>query len=108
VRWDAKREPRRENNRKDYRDKTISRFLSITVNLGVASDSNKGEPDEGCGRREEEAANRVIGAAIEIHREIGAGLLERLYREGVCEELRPPRFDVRALRGWLAPGGNSD
>lgn len=40
------------------------------------------------GHRAEEAANRVIGAVIEVHKEIGAGLLERLNREGMCEELR--------------------
>ncbi len=29
----------------------------------------------------------VIGAAIEVHRALGAGLLERAYRECLCKEL---------------------
>jgi GxxExxY protein len=30
----------------------------------------------------------IIGAAIEVHRYLGPGLLESLYRECVCHELR--------------------
>ena len=30
---------------------------------------------------------RIIGAAIEVHRRIGAGLLENLYEEAFCIEL---------------------
>jgi GxxExxY protein len=36
---------------------------------------------------------RIIGACIEVHRELGPGLTENLYEEAVCHE-----FDLRQLR----------
>ena len=38
-------------------------------------------------------AERVIGAAIEVHRHLGPGLLESIYEECLCHEL-----DLRVIR----------
>lgn len=37
---------------------------------------------------ENEVSNRVIGAAIEVHRHLGPGLLESVYRDCLGHELR--------------------
>ena len=36
---------------------------------------------------------RIIGAAIEVHRVLGPGLLESIYEEALCRE-----FDVQGIR----------
>jgi GxxExxY protein len=36
---------------------------------------------------DEELARRVIGAAIEVHRLLGPGFLESIYRRALCHEL---------------------
>ena len=36
---------------------------------------------------DEELSHRVIGAAIDVHRELGPGLLESAYEECLCHEL---------------------
>ncbi|MBK6550310.1 MAG: GxxExxY protein [Flavobacteriales bacterium] len=38
--------------------------------------------------RENELATEVIGAAIEVHREMGPGLLESIYEECLLHEIR--------------------
>ena len=35
----------------------------------------------------EQLTNDVIGCAIEVHRELGPGLLESIYEQCLCEEL---------------------
>ena len=43
--------------------------------------------------RENEISNEVIGAAIEVHRYLGPGLLESAYEECLCYE-----FDRRGIK----------
>jgi GxxExxY protein len=38
--------------------------------------------------RENELTERIIGAAIEVHRHLGPGLLESAYEECLCHELK--------------------
>jgi GxxExxY protein len=42
------------------------------------------EPDS----RTDALAHQVIGAAIEVHRHLGPGFLEKVYEEALCVELR--------------------
>src|SRR4051812_20502778 len=35
---------------------------------------------------ENELSKRIIGAAIEVHREVGPGLIEKPYEEAMCRE----------------------
>lgn len=44
---------------------------------------------------ENEISERIIGACIEVHRELGPGLLESVYEEALCHEfhLRNIRFE---------------
>jgi len=39
------------------------------------------------GMHENEISKRIIGAAIEVHRELGSGLIEKVYEESLCHEL---------------------
>lgn len=40
-------------------------------------------------------SNKIIGAAIEVHRSLGPGLLESAYRECLAYELKNIGFNVR-------------
>ena len=39
------------------------------------------------GKRTDELAHAVIGAAIEVHKALGPGLLESAYEQCLCREL---------------------
>ena len=39
---------------------------------------------------------KIIGCGIEVHRELGAGLLESIYESALCIELKP------RLKIWTA------
>ena len=47
----------------------------------------KGEELEEPSTELDQLAHRVIGAAIEVHRVLGPGLLESVYEEALCVEL---------------------
>ena len=44
------------------------------------------------GEERDELSDRVIGAAIEVHRQLGPGLTESLYEAALCHE-----FDLRTI-----------
>jgi GxxExxY protein len=39
---------------------------------------------------------RIIGCGIEVHKELGPGLLESVYRECMCIELKSAQLDFEA------------
>ena len=48
-----------------------------------------------------ELTHEIIGAAIEVHRTLGPGLLESSYRECICRELSLRKIDFQRERGLL-------
>lgn len=51
---------------------------------------------------ENELSNAIIGAAIEVHRVLGAGLLEGIYEEALDIELQARGLDTQRQAGVLA------
>jgi GxxExxY protein len=41
----------------------------------------------------DDVTERIIGAAIEVHRELGKGLLESIYEEALCHE-----FELQGIK----------
>ena len=41
----------------------------------------------------DELTEKMIGSAIEVHRELGPGLLESIYEEALCYE-----FDLQGIK----------
>jgi GxxExxY protein len=53
---------------------------------------NKAEPGAGPKLRHEDLTEQIIGAAIEVHKAIGPGLMESVYEECLCHELKLRRL----------------
>jgi GxxExxY protein len=60
--------------------------------------------------REDLLSNEIIGAAIEVHRHLGPGLLESAYEECICQELgeRGVRFERQKSLPVTYKGTNLD
>jgi GxxExxY protein len=54
------------------------------------------EARSGSGLLSEALTDAIIGAAIEIHRQLGPGLLESVYEDCMCQELRLRDIPFRA------------
>jgi GxxExxY protein len=63
----------------------------------------KEDDGTGTGRKliHQELTEQIIGAAIEVHKAIGPGLLESVYQECMCRELNPRR--LRFQREFKVP-----
>jgi GxxExxY protein len=66
-------------------------------------------------RRVERVASLTIGAAIEVHRVLGPGFLERIYQEALCVELQARGLPFErerpvtvSYRGMAIPGQRID
>jgi GxxExxY protein len=63
--------------------------LSYEINAKRAKIFRGGrQGDSSVDRGENGLSNRIIGAALEVHRALGPGLLESAYRDCLCAELR--------------------
>jgi GxxExxY protein len=47
------------------------------------------------GRQHDQLSERVIGFAIEVHRALGPGLLEAIYEECLCLEIKRAHLNFR-------------
>lgn len=53
--------------------------------------------------QDELLANKIIGAAIEVHRNLGPGFLESIYRKAMAYELSSQRIPVEEEKEILVP-----
>jgi len=60
--------------------------ISVAINLVGYTNGESGTMND-------ELTQRIIGAAIEVHRILGPGLLESIYEEALCHELRLRGFE---------------
>src|SRR5262245_14812178 len=52
---------------------------------------------------DEELTRRIIGAAIEVHRLLGPGFLERIYERAMCHELSLQSIECEPQEEILVP-----
>ena len=64
--------------------------MNYLVNIGTSEEIDERETDHLTGN--------IIGAAIEVHRALGPGLLESAYEACLVYELRLRRLKVEALK----------
>lgn len=57
---------------------------------------------------ENEISYKIIGAALEIHKRYGAGLLENAYEKILAYELRELGFDVKEQLNFYSAQGFDD
>jgi GxxExxY protein len=75
-------------------DRKIGSFLGFTLRTDTFGATP--EPRDRCEVvKFDDCSNQVIGACIDVHRELGPGLLEGIYEECLCRELtmRGLRFE---------------
>ena len=53
--------------------------------------------------QDEALTKKIIGAAIEVHRELGPGFLESIYRKAMAYELSSQRIQVEEEKEILVP-----
>ena len=53
--------------------------------------------------QDEVLAKKIIGAAIEVHRQLGPGFLESVYRKAMAYELSSQRIQVEEEKAILVP-----
>jgi len=53
--------------------------------------------------QDEALAKKVIGAAIEVHRELGPGFLESVYRKAMAYELSSQKIQVEEEKAIVVP-----